>query len=75
MLSGTRAFYSGHIAGHTLGPVVPLLQSVTEGAARCICTGSSGSQDETGLLDKFIKSPPVCCRDAAAPADYSIENE
>ena len=23
---------------------------------------------------KFIKSPTACCRDAAAPADYSIEN-
>ena len=32
------------------------------------------SQDGAGLLDKFIKSPPVCCQDAAAPADYSIEN-
>ena len=29
------------------------------------------SQDGAGLLDKFIKSPPVCCRDAAASADYS----
>ena len=32
------------------------------------------SQGGAGLLDKFIKSPPVCCWDAAAPADYSIEN-
>ena len=32
------------------------------------------SQDGAGLLDKFIKSPPVCCWDAAAPADFSIEN-
>ena len=32
------------------------------------------SQDGAGLLSKFIKSPPACCRDAAATADYSIEN-
>ena len=31
------------------------------------------SQDEAGLLDKFIESHS-CCQDAAAPADYSIEN-
>ena len=33
-----------------------------------------GSQDGAGLLYKFIKSLPVCCRDAAAPEDYSIAN-
>ena len=27
------------------------------------------SQDEAGLLDKFIKSLTTWCRDAAAPAD------
>ena len=32
------------------------------------------SQDGAGLFDKFIKSPPVCCRDAVAPAVYSMEN-
>ena len=37
-------------------------------------TCSVSVQDAAGLLDKFIKSPPVCCWDAAAPADYFIEN-
>ena len=32
------------------------------------------SQDGAGLLEKLIKSPPASCWDAAAPADYAIEN-
>ena len=44
-------------------------------AAMTACPSSCwASQDGAGLLDKFIMSPPACCRDAAAPADYSIED-
>ena len=35
----------------------------------------SDSSRKEGPLDKFIKSPPACCQDAAAPADYSIKEE
>ena len=32
------------------------------------------SQDGAGLLHTFVMSSSICCWDAAAPADYSIEN-
>ena len=33
------------------------------------------SQDGAGLLDRFIKSLPSCCRDAGAPAPQSHRNK
>ena len=36
---------------------------------------TKASQDRGGFLDKFIKSLPTCCWDAAIPPDYFREND